>query len=498
VSSHVTLNLGMRYQLQSGWGVAFNLFGNYDPLLPNSADGGAYRGGILYGGQSDALYGGSASPMKTIQNGDYKEFAPRIGIAWSPRENWAIRASYGLFDAPRDAENYTDGALGLGFNPHNSGNGGYVNGSIAFPLSVGPPPGTVIFPTLQTLSPEIDNFSGVTYYPRDMATDFVQQWLLSIQHEFSGGILVDTSYVYTRGTNLNFQTDIDQAPLSEFGCTSYNCGNPDPVFTSIEAQIYDGWSNYNALQVRLQKRMSYGLDFLVNYAWSKSIDTGTGNGHGSGIDEYQDAFNPAANYGLSDFSATNTITGQVVYELPFGSGRQHELHGVLDQIAGGWRTSGLFQWHSGLPFTPVIQSSVADGIDPGLTPSFSAGSTLYPDLVGNPHVSNPSIKQWFNPAAFANPATGVFGDTGRNTLIGPGFSDVDFSLAKQFPLHFEGVRLEFRADMFNVFNHPNFANPDADVGYTDGVLADSASGTITNTENYTGQRIIQLGLHLRF
>ena len=498
VSSHVTLNLGMRYQLQSGWGVAFNLFGNYDPLLPNSADGGAYRGGILYGGQSDALYGGSADPMKTIQNGDYREFAPRIGIAWSPRENWAIRASYGLFDAPRDAENYTDGALGLGFNPHNNGNGGYVNGSAAFPLSVGPPAGTVVFPTLQTLSPEIDNFSGVTYYPRDMATDFVQQWLLSIQHQFSGGILLDTSYVYTRGTNLNFQTDIDQAPLSAFGCTSYNCGNPNPVFNSIEAQIYDGWSNYNALQVRLQKRMSYGLDLLVNYAWSKSLDTGTGNGHGSGIDVYQDAFNPAPNYGLSDFNAANTISGQVVYELPFGSGRQYALHGVLDQIAGGWRTSGLFQWHSGLPFTPVIQGSVADGIDPGLTPSFSAGSTLYPDQVGDPHVSNPSINEWFNPAAFANPATGVFGDVGRNTLIGPGFSDVDFSLAKQFPLHFEGIRLEFRADMFNVFNHPNFANPDADVGYSGGVLADSASGTINHTENYTGQRIIQLGLHLRF
>jgi len=236
----------------------------------------------------------------------------------------------------------------------------------------------------------------------------------------------------------------------------------------------------------------------VNYAWSKSLDTGTGNGHGSGIDVYQDAFNPAPNYGLSDFNAANTISGQVVYELPFGSGRQYALHGVLDQIAGGWRTSGLFQWHSGLPFTPVIQGSVADGIDPGLTPSFSAGSTLYPDQVGDPHVSNPSINEWFNPAAFANPATGVFGDVGRNTLIGPGFSDVDFSLAKQFPLHFEGIRLEFRADMFNVFNHPNFANPDADVGYSGGVLADSASGTINHTENYTGQRIIQLGLHLRF
>ncbi len=509
VSSHVTLNLGLRWQIQSGWGVSFNAFGNYDPLLPNSADGGLYRGGILFGGQSDALYGGPSAPMRTIQNADYKQFAPRIGIAWAPRDKWSVRASYGIFDAPRDAENYTDGALGLGFNPHNVGFGGYTNGSSPFQLSVGPPPGTVVFPTLQSLSPEIQNFNSATYYPRSMPTNFVQQWLLSIQHELAGGILVDGSYIYTRGTNLNFATDINQAPLSLFGCTTYNCGNPNPIFTSIQGQLYDGWSNFNALQLRLQKRTSYGLNFLVNYMWSKSLDTGTGNGHGSGVDEYQNAFSPAANYGLSEFNATSTLSGQVAYELPFGSGRHYALHGPLDQIVGGWRVSGLFQWHTGVPYTPVIQGSVADGIDPGLTPSFNAGSSLYPDLVGDPHVSNPSISQWFNPAAFANPAFATFGNTGRNTLIGPRFSDVDFSVGKVFPLHIEGISLEFRADMYNVFNHPNFANPDADVGYTcsvstspcptgDMVLADSASGTINHTENYAGQRIIQLGLHLRF
>ncbi len=118
VSSHLTLNLGLRWQMQSGWGVNNNLFGNYDPFLPNSADGGLYRGAILFGGQGDTVYGGSTTNLTTIQNGDYKEFAPRIGVAWSPRDKWSVRASYGIFDAPRDAENYTDGALGLGFNPH--------------------------------------------------------------------------------------------------------------------------------------------------------------------------------------------------------------------------------------------------------------------------------------------------------------------------------------------------------------------------------------------
>ena len=514
VSTHLTLNLGLRWQMQSGWGVSNNLFGNYDSVIPDPTQyGGVYPGGILFGGQSDKAFGGTIGKLSAIQNGDYKEFAPRIGIAWSPRDKWAIRASYGIFDAPRDAENYTDGALGLGFNPHNQGNGGYTFGSSAFPLSVGPPAGTVIFPTVQTLSSTYANYSSAEYYPRSMPTTYVEQFLFSVQREFARGLLLDTSYVYTHGKNLNFATDINQATtpgstgVGGFECTSfYHCGNPNPVFNSIVAQIYDGYSNYNALQLRLQKRMSFGLSFQVNYAWSKSLDTGTGGGHGSGIDIYQDAYHPAANYGLSDFNSANTLVGQIVYELPFGHGRQFALHGPLDQIAGGWRVSSIFQWHGGVPFTPVIQGSIAGGIDPGLTPAFGAGVTLYPAQIASPKVSSPSHTKWFDPTAFTNPGFGTFGNTRRNNLIGPGFTNVDLSIAKEFPLH-EAIALEIRADMNNVFNHINWANPDANVGFGSSPcpqggpnagldFADCTAGTVTNTVG--GVRIIQLGAHLRF
>jgi len=521
VSSRLTLNLGLRWGIQSGWGVSNNLFGNYDPFLPDPTQyGGAYPGGILFGGQSDPAFGGTLS---NIQNPDRKEFAPRVGFAWSPRDKWSIRASYGIFDAPRDAENYTDGALGLGFNPHNQGYGGYTNGSSPFQLSVGPPAGTVVFPTVQTLSSTIQNYNSAEYYPRSMPTVYVQQFLVSVQRELANNLLLDTSYVYTRGRNLNFATNINQATtpgstaVGGFECTSfYHCGNPNPVFNSIAAQIYDGWSNYNALQLRLQKRLSYGLSLQVNYAWSKSLDTGTGNGHGSGIDIYQNAYAPGANYGPSDFNAANTLVGQIVYELPFGHGRQFVLRGPLDQIAGGWRLSTLFQWHGGVPFTPVIQSSVSGGIDPGLSPSFGAGSYLYPEQIANPKESSPSRSMWFNPAAFEDPAYGTFGNTGRNSLIGPGFSNVDLSIAKEFPLH-EAIALEIRADAFNVFNHISWGNPDANVGYnctetgqptlpaaggtcpagyTGPSLADTTAGTVTSPVG--GTRIFQLGAHLRF
>jgi hypothetical protein len=247
--------------------------------------------------------------------------------------------------------------------------------------------------------------------------------------------------------------------------------------------------------------MSHGVNFQVNYTWSKSLDTGTGGGHGSVIDIYQNAYVPGANYGLSDFNTTNTLVGQIVYELPFGSGRQFALHGVADQIVGGWRVSSIFQWHGGVPFTPVIQGSVADGVDPGLDSFFSAGggANLYPELIGNPKESNPTLNHWFNPAAYANPAHGTFGDSGRNTLIGPGFFNADLSVGKSFRLYREGMKLEIRADMYNVFNHINFANPDANVGYTNGVLADTTAGVISGPAAYnSNRRIIQLGGHFTF
>src|SRR5258708_33030383 len=441
VTSHLTLNLGLRWQMQSGWTVSNNLFGNYDPVLPNSADGGLYKGAILFGGQSDKAFGGSISKLSAIQNGNYKEFAPRIGVAWSPRNNWSVRASYGIFDAPRDAENYTDGALGLGLNPHNIGNGGYSSGSSPWQLVNGPPAGTVVFPTIQTLSPEIQNFNTAEYYPRNMPTVYVQQFLFSVQHQLAGGILLDTSYVNTRGRNLNFSTDIDQAPANLLGCSGYNCGNPNPVFNAIQAQIYTGYSNYNALQLRAEKRMTRGVSFQLNYAWSKSLDTGTGNGHGSGIDIYQDAYHPAANYGLSDFNAANTLIGQVVYELPFGRGRQFALHGPLNQIAGGWRLSTIFQWHGGVPFTPVIQGNIADGINGinggGMGPSIDhGGATLYPDQVGDPRASQHSVVSlgssthfgiggWVHPPAFTTPPTPNVSNFPPHTFIRAGYKDND-------------------------------------------------------------------------
>jgi hypothetical protein len=531
VSSHLTLNLGLRWQIQSGWGVSFNEFGTYDPHVPNA---GAYQcnqtaltcslnpnamGAILLGGGSDIATGGTTTNLDKIQGTDYREFAPRIGIAWSPSQNWVVRASYGIFVAPRDAENYTDGATAPFFSgafKQGTAPSGSTPGAPAFKLDVGPPAGTFAITTLASLTPQVLNYQGAEAYPPSEPTNYVSEAMLDIQHEFVGGIMLDAGYVYTHGTNLNFQTDTDQAPLNKLGTScpaidepvngvstnvNFNCVGPVPQYDSIVAETYDGWSNYNALQLRLQKRMTYGLSFLANYAWSKSLDTGTGSGHGSGIGSYQNAFSPAANYALSTFNAASTLTGQIVWELPFGSGRQFALHGVFDEVVGGWRVSSLFQWHTGTPFTPTVSGGTADTVDPGLIPSFGAGvpnngagSALFPNVVATPVISSHSNvgigTQWFNAAAYAAPASGTFGNSSRDSLIGPDFGDVDFSIAKDFPLHIrEGMAIQIRADITNLFNHPNFSNPDSTLG-------DSSFGKITGVTG--GSRDVQLGAHFIF
>ena len=502
VSSKVTLNLGLRWQMMSGWGVNGGKFGVYDPVLPNSWNGGAYKGAILFGGQSDTIYGGSINNLTTIENGDYKEFAPRVGISWAPRQNWAVRASYGIFDAPRGADIYgggNGGTLGLGLNPA-SPYLGYSSSTPAFNLDTGPPAGSVQYPTLQTASSLVGNGQFIAYYPRTIPTTYIQEFLLSVQHQFPGSVLLDASYVYTRGRNLNFTTDIDQALPNNLSCTGgwYAC-NPNPNFPFIAGMIWDGWSNYNALQLRVEKRMSSGLQFLVNYTYSHSLDTGTGTGWGSGgVNISQNAYSPASNYAASAFDIRHYIAGQAVYELPFGRDRQFKLHGVLDEIAGGWRLSGVTQWHTGLPFTPAIYDSTTES---RLTPALGVcwNCTLYAVRVGNPSVSSPKAPgQWFNPAAYADPAPGSFGDSTRDSLYGPGFFNLDLSIGKTFSIS-ERFKLEFRADAFNFLNHVVHGNPDSNVSYNaSGTLVDSAAGTIAPLDIANSPRLFQLGAKILF
>ncbi|MGA2890117.1 MAG: TonB-dependent receptor [Terracidiphilus sp.] len=477
VLPHLTVNLGFRYQYQGGWGEVQNRWGTFSPTVVNT---GQYAqpgtlGAMLYGGQG----------RNTIQNGT-NEWVPRVGLSWSPIPKWVFRASYGISDAPWSTDPYS-AAYGIGLNPH-----GYESGTDVFQLQKGPGPGAVAYPTLSNLSNSQYNYDNVSYFPAKRPVTYYQESLLSIQHEMPFQMLVDASYLYTKGTHLGFYRDINAVPIS--GMTQYTtCYNSYvvptayPLFCSIGAALYDGYSNYNALQLRVQKRTSYGLNFIFNYAWSKTMDTGTGSGNDSNVDTWQNAFSVKANYGLSTLDTKNSITGSATYELPFGGGKTFALHGVADEVLGGWRATGVFQVHSGIPFTATVNG--ADESGSGVYNTCYCGYSWRPNEVASPSVSHPSVSEWFNPAAFTVPTYGTFGNENRNTLIGPNWRDLDLGLGKTFQL-IEGVKFEIKADSFNAFNHPNLEGPSAAVGQGAG-----DPGVITTAN---GARSIQLGGRLTF
>lgn len=476
ILQNLTLNVGMRYQYQSGWGEVKNRFGSFDPTLMNTGTG--TLGAMIYGGQNG---------RNTIEDG-VNEWDPRIGFSWSPRPRWAVRASYGVFDAPRSAESYTDGALGLGLNPQ--GSNGYSSNfttgisyySTPWTLKTGPPAGSVIYPRQSSFSNAKYNYQGVYYYPVHMPIEYYQESLLSIQRQLPGNMLVDASYVYTKGTHLNFNRDINQTPAGKL--SEGAAGEPYPQYKYIWGAIFDGYSNYNALQLRLQKRMSHGISYMVNYAWSKTMDAGTSNGHFETIDVWQNAYNPAANYGLSQLDVPQSLNGYATWELPFGKGRLVPLRGAADQVLGGWRVTGVFQVHSGIPFTPTV--GTADESNSQASQCF-CGFAWFPNVVGNPHVAHPNIQEWFNTAAFAVPAANTFGDARRNMLRGPGWRDLDLSLGKTVWIP-ERYSLEIRADAFDSLNNPNFGQPSGGIGA-------GGAGQITYANS---NRQLQLGARLSF
>ncbi len=480
IRSNLTINLGLRYQFQSGWGEEHNRFGSFDPTLINSSTN--TPGAMIYGGQQG---------RNTIEDG-VNEWDPRVGFSWSPWPNWAVRASYGVFDAPRSAESYTDGALGLGLNPQ--GSNGYssqfTTGISYYPtpwtLQTGPPAGSVIYPQQSNFSNAKYNGQGVYYYPSNMPIEYYQESLLSIQRQLPASMLVDASYVYTKGTHLNFNRDVDQTSASNLSQGA--AGEPYPQYSYIWGAIFDGYSNYNALQLRLEKRMSHEVSFLVNYAWSKTLDAGTSNGHYETIDVWQNAYDPAANYGLSQLDVPQSFNGYATWELPFGKGRHFALNGPADEVLGGWRLTGVFQAHSGIPFSPTVGTADQSNSQAG---QCYCGFAWFPNVVGNPKLSHPTIQEWFNTTAFAVPAQNTFGDARRNMLRGPDWRDVDFSLGKTFWLgEYDGkdYHLEIRADAFDGLNNPNFGQPSSGIGA-------GGAGSITYANS---SRQIQLGGRLTF
>ena len=474
VAHSLTLNLGMRYEGQGGFSEVYNRLSNFNPTLVNPVTN--TPGAILF----------ASSGNNTLQNGHFALFAPRIGLAWSPGSRWVVRSSYGVFFVPISAQrNYSSTPPGYAITQSLQ----VTNSSSPVPiffLSQGPPP--YQYPPASARTPAVQNGQSVSYYPVSAAQAYMQQWHLSLQKQILSTTVVEASYVGSKGTHLLFPRDLNQVPQTSLGPGNLQLLRPYPQYQSITTYFNDASSNYHALQLQINQRFSRGLTFLANYTYSRSMDNCSLDLTTGGGCEYQIAANPAATYAPSQFDQTHRVVVAGAYDLPFGAGRTYVNHGgIANVVIGGWTVSESFSANTGFPFTVFASTS-----NPALS------GNLFANVSGTPTVSNPTLSQWFNRSAFSNPASFTFGNSGRDLLRGPGFWDFDVSVNKKFiiPIGSESrYHVDFRADFYNAFNHPNFAQPNATVG-------SAATGTITATAysnpNNNPSRQIQLGLAFKF
>ena len=488
VRPNLTLNLGLRYVATTGFTEINNSLGGFDPNLPLvcSVDKNGQPCGPL-NGTLGSLWFAPQNHRTSLQKPIYNIFLPRVGFAWSIRNDTVFRGGFGMYSYNFSQDDYGNG-IGFGALTTSSGNASDVNhgagpnpliflsSSAATANSVlnyvtGSPNAKNVSQYLNVTSP-----SNQTYVPYNVSVGRINEWQLSLEHQFGHDYMASLAYVGSHAMHLQFATDVNQIidpvalAASAAAGSAIQTDRPFAAWGSLTGYNYNALSNYNALQATVNKHFSNGLLFSFNYVWSHFLDEQDSGGWGSrgGTQYWQIGNNPRANYGDSNFDIPNAFKGYASYELPFGKGKTYlHANSVMDEVVGGWRIAGTFIAQSGNPFTVVNatnQNSKITGCSVGGTASggdVNNGCNWFPNVVASTHVSHPNPAEWFNTAAFANASPGgqfAFGDEVRNSLRGPRLSVLNLSLAKEFAFG-ERVRLQLRSDWVNALNHPSLGIP---------------------------------------
>jgi hypothetical protein len=308
-----------------------------------------------------------------------------------------------------------------------------------------PPPATQFLPPANP-SPQIAFAADPS-----LKIPYSMEFNMGIQRELASNLVLSVNYSGSQSRHLFIQP-MYNAPLpSKMGPGPVAPRTPFPFLGQFPNDFNVGISNYNSLQAELEKRFSQGLTFRASYTYSKCLSVQDEGQSGS----IQNPYNWGADYGNCDFNIPQIFVYSYTYELPFGHGRHFAggAGGVADAFIGGWQWSGITSVQSGLPFTAQVGFDNAN-INP------SSETQRADQIPGVPLIPSggQTIQEWYNKAAFAIPAPYTFGSLGRNTLRGPHYINFDMSFAKRFNIT-ESKYVEFRSDMFNIFNHSNFAPP---------------------------------------
>jgi Carboxypeptidase regulatory-like domain/TonB dependent receptor len=484
IRPNLTLNLGLRYQIQTGWSEVKGNERSFDPTVPNPGTGTL---GALWFGSTHA------NGRTRIQNSVYSTFLPRLGFAYQYDPNTVIRGGFGIYAYNWSNDTYNGGVMGAAF-----GSQGNVTDSTngVTPVVILSGSGANLPYLAASTNPSVLNGAGnnLNYAQFNQPVGGSYQWNVQAQRQINSNLVASLAYVGTHGHDLPWVVDFNQVPQGKLAVVDQQF-KPYPQYGSLNisgtAPGLNAISNYNSLQAVIEQRLSHGLNFNFSYVWSHFLDDMDTSGWGSrsGNQGWQNAYNPQANYGNSNFDVRNAFKGYAVYELPFGQGRQFlNNNRIVDAFIGGWQIAPLLIIQSGQPFTPVMSNGTASYASGG------GGFAWYPNVIGNPQLVNRGIKQWFNEAAFAVPASGTFGNERRGQLTGPGLSTVNLSLSKTFAI-WESVHLQVRADADNVFNHASFALPNANLSLTGSAISTGTSN-ISNTS--VPMRNMQLSARISF
>ena len=410
---------------------------------------------------------------RSLLQGRPLRLAPRIGIAWSlPDHKTVIRSGFGIYTNQAAYSIIQNAALNLPFyfakTVTNSGTacGGTCNTENILAAS---PTGSISANSLN----------------HDFKIEYNNVWNLSIQRSLSSSTSFQAQYIgsYTvHADNLTLQNLFPDTALAP----GVGHVRPIPQMSGFQSVTWDGWEKYHALTLTLTQRAWRGLVIDSNYTWSKALDDASNPGsNNAGSNLPQDPMNIAAEKGLSDFDHRHRFVTSFLYELPF----LEKTEGWTHTILGGWQVGGIYTLESGSPFTVNLTSDVANNGEPTATQS---NISERPNLVCNPNGGPKTPAQWFNTSCFAAPAAFTYGNAGRDIVTGPNLNNFDATFQKNFAIR-ESMQLQFRADMFDFFNHPNFNQPNR--FYQAPTAQPFTFGTITSAND---PRVTQFSLRLVF
>lgn len=480
VNRRLTLNLGLRWEMDTPWREATNQRSGFDPLAMNPVSG--TPGVITFAGQNGL--GPYAHAF------DRNNFGPRVGFAWRPfGDKTVIRAAYGLVFG-----GIYDGSFGRVFFAGSGENRTFASSDNGITPTLLLRDGVPQIP----MAPRDSSFGAVRIGERvnfspdfampDQRNPYSHQYNFNIQRQLGGGLLMETGYLANLSHRIaGRDVNVNEIRPALRGTVQNQRLRPFPQFANVIMRSPNwGNSSYHAFSFKVERRLSSGGSLLSSYTWSKFIDDVAAVTEGAPYPSsgQQSYYARHLDKALSGSDQRHRWVTSGVYDVPFGAGRRFAARAKwVDLLAGGWTLGGLIELRSGLPFGVIEQTNRLN--------SFSAAQRS--NVIGTAALPSDRprgelVRQYFNTSAFSFPGDGLLGSAARSVGIGPGYFNVDTSLMKTFQLR-ERSQVQLRGELFNLLNRPNFSNPS-------GLRGAPAFGQISNTVN--DGRFIQLGVRVSF